>query len=248
MGASVLAAAAGTVQSTAPDGFTAGRFTVQLTHQAGSKNYRTVYTSISVLGPGIAPGAPVTAGQPLGIAGIQTRTIGTLTTTYAMTHFQLDDFSYSGGLTNMNAVSPEAFLSSTGKALFEQIWTRAAFSAEQLEPFASNSRDVAYPQSRVWTRDTGDFFASIEFRRSDARTNDFDYVLRSENGSASETGTVRVEPLARPWPRIDLVPQGGASRPGIYNILDDRMEISLSSPGGNRPSDLATASVYRTAR
>ena len=70
VGASVLAAAAGTVQSAVADGFTAGYTTVQLSHQAGGKSYRTVYTNVGTLAPGIAPGATVTAGQPLGIAAI----------------------------------------------------------------------------------------------------------------------------------------------------------------------------------
>src|SRR5436190_23274863 len=86
-GASVRAAAAGTIESVAVDPF--GRFTIQVEHVVGTHFYRTTYTNLVALAAGIADNEAVRAGQPLGTPG------GT-------THFQLDDFEYYRDMSNPN--------------------------------------------------------------------------------------------------------------------------------------------------
>ena len=96
-GASVLAAATGTVQSVFADANGSGRSTVQIGHAVNGRQFRTVYTNIGSVAPRVTAGAGVSAGQPVGTAGILTLTIGTRTVTFSMTHFQVDDFRQSAG-------------------------------------------------------------------------------------------------------------------------------------------------------
>lgn len=244
IGGVVRAAAAGTVMSlTAVNGLS----TVHLEHVVGSHFYRTSYSNLATLSPEIVPAAVVRAGQSLGAAGTISQTVGTTPITYAMTHFQLDDLEYYRDVPNPNAVTPEPFLTADAKLLFDRIWNTAVFSGELVEPFASGSRDLRFPATRTWTRVSGDGPAGIRFTRSDPRTPNYEYAVLTESGTAFETGTVTLGLTTRPFPTIDLVSATGR-RVGTFDIVSDQMRLSLANAGGSRPTDLTTASLYRTPR
>lgn len=247
LGGIVRAAAAGTVQSVFADPAVPGRSTVQIEHVVGTHFYRTVYTNLATVSPEIVPAAVVRAGQSLGAAGTVSQTVGTTPITYAMTHFQLDDFEYYRDIPNPNAVTPEPFLSADAKLLFDRIWNTAVFSTELVEPFASGSRDLRFPASRTWTRVSGDGPAGIRFTRTEARNPNYEYAVLAESGTAIETGTVTLGLTTRPFPTIDLVSATGR-RLGSYDIVSDQMRMSLANAGANRPGDLGSASLYRTPR
>ena len=247
IGGIVRAAAAGVVQSVSPDPEAAGRTTVQLDHLVGAHSYRTVYTNIATVSPEVIRGAATRAGQPLGVAGIVTQTIGSIPTTYAMTHFQVDDFEYYREIPSPNAVSAEPFLTGEARALFDRIWSTAAFSAELVEPYASNPRDARFPASRTWMRVGGTGPAGVRFSRADARNPNYEYAILTESGVAIEVGTVTLGLITRPFPSIDLVSATGR-RLGRYDIVSDVMRLSLANPGAPRPIDLNAASTYRTPR
>lgn len=248
IGGLVRAAAAGTVESVAPDPSAPGRSIVQLEHVVGTHAYRTTYTNLANVSPEMVAAASVGAGQSLGTAGTLSQTVGTTAITYAMTHFQLDDFAYyPGAIPDPNAVTPEPFLAADAKAFFDRIWSTAVTSAELLEPFASNPRDLRFPATRAWMRVSGDGPAGIRFVRTDARNPTYEYALLTESGIAIETGTVVLGLTARPFPSIDLVSPLGR-RLGSYDIVSDEMRLSLANAGGNRPTDLGAASTYRTPR
>jgi len=245
VGGIVRAAAPGTVQSVFPDPSVAGRTTVQIEHLAGSHHYRTVYTNLATVNAGIVAAATVRAGQALGVAGTVSQTVGTTPITYAMTHFQLDDFEYYREIPNPNAVTPEPFLTPDAKAFFDRTWNTAVFSTELVEPFASNPRDLRFPASRTWTRVSGDGPAGIRFSRTSVRNTSYEYAVLTESGIAIETGTVTLGLTARPFPSIDLISPTG-QRLGIYDIVSNQMRLSLANAGSNRPTDLGSASYYRT--
>jgi Peptidase family M23 len=246
VGGTVRAAAAGTIQSVFPDPFTPARTTVQVEHLVGSHHYRTVYTNIATVAADIAANAAVRAGQPIGIAGTVTATIGTQAVTYAMTHFQLDDFEYYREIPNPNAVSPEAFLSAQARPFFDALWAHATFGHELVEPFVTNPRELRFPASRTWTRAGGDGPAGIRFTRRNSRASmEYDYALLAESGSVIESGTATISPTKRPNATIDLV-SPTSTRVGLYDIISNEMRLSLAPPGSTRPADLVTASVYRT--
>lgn len=247
IGGLVRAAAAGTVESVAPDPLAPGRSIVQLEHVVGTHFYRTTYTNLASVNPEIITAASVRAGQSLGPAGTVSQTVGTTLVTYAMSHFQLDDFEYYRAIPDPNAVTPEPFLSADAKGFFDRIWSTAATRAEPLEPFASNPRDLRFPATRIWMRVSGDGPAGIRFSRPDARNPNYEYALLTESGTAIETGTVVLDVATRPFPSIDLVSPLGR-RLGSYDILSDEMRLSLAIVGGNRPTDLGSASTYRTPR
>jgi len=247
IGGTVRAAAAGTVQSVLPDSSVAGRTTVQIEHVVGTHFYRTVYTNLATVNPEIVADAAVRAGQALGVAGTVSQTVGTTPITFAMIHFQLDDFEYYREVPNPNAVTPEPFLSADAKLFFDRIWSTAVSSGELLEPYASNPRDLRFPASRTWTRVSGDGPAGIRFTRASARSANYDYAILTESGAATETGTVTLGLTTRPFPSIDLI-SGTGRRVGSYDIVSDTMRLSLANAGGSRPTDLGSASTYRTTR
>jgi hypothetical protein len=247
LGGTVRAAAAGTVQNVFPDPSTAGRTTVQIEHLVGTHHFRTVYTNLATINSDVIAGTTVRIGQSLGVAGTFSQTIGTTPITFAMIHFQLDDFEYYRETPNPNAVSPEPFLSPDAKLFFDRIWSAAVFSHELVEPFATNPRVLAFPAARTWMRVSGAGPAGIRFTRSSARNPDYDYAILSESGTAIEIGTVRLGLTTRPFPSIDLTSAAGI-RVGTYDIVSDEMRLSLASPGAARPADLGAASVYRTSR
>lgn len=247
IGGIVRAAAAGTVQSVFPDPFTPGRFTVQIEHLVGTHHYRTVYTNLTSLSSDVVTAAPVRAGQALGTAGTIVGTIGTTSVSYAMTHFQLDDFEYYREIPNPNAVSPEPFLASSARTFFDALWSRAAFTHELVEPFATNPRDLRFPASRTWTRVGGDGPAGIRFTRRTAAAADYDYAVLAESGTTIESGSVVLGASSRPFTTIGLVSAVG-TRAGLYDIVSNEMRLSLANPGAARPADLGGASTYRTVQ
>ena len=245
IGGIVRSAAAGTVQSVFADPSVPGRSTVQIEHVVGTHFYRTVYTNLATVSPGIAADAAVLAGQSIGVAGTVSQTVGTTPITYAMTHFQLDDFEYYRNVPNPNAVTPEPFLTPEARSFFERVWSTAVSSTELIEPYASNPRDLRFPASRTWTRVSGDGPAGIRFTRSDARNPNYESAVLAESGTAVETGTVTLALTARPFPTIDLVAATGR-RLGTYDIVSNQMRLSLANAGSSRPVDLGAASYYRT--
>lgn len=247
LGGTVRAAAAGTVQNVFPDPFVAGRTTVQIEHVVGTHFYRTVYTNLASVNAGIVAASAVRAGQALGVAGTVSQTVGTTPITYAMIHFQLDDFEYYRDIPNPNAVTPEPFLAADAKLFFDRIWSTAVSSTELVEPYASNPRDLRFPASRTWTRVSGDGPAGIRFTRASVRSQNYDYAILAESGVAIETGTVTLALAARPFPSIDLV-SGTGRRLGMYDIVSEQMRLSIANTGGSRPTDLGAASSYRTPR
>jgi hypothetical protein len=239
-GAQVLAAADGTIQHAVADA--QGRLTVRIDHSAQGR-YATDYTNLSDLAAGIAVGARVTRGQPLGSAGVQTQFIGTSQVTWAMSHFQVNDFGRNEGLTNPNAVSPEAHLTSRSRVLFDVIWRATAFRTEWCEPFPTNSRLAGFPIVRRWTLRSGTLPASLEVRCVSESSADYEYTSRYADGTL-ESGVLSVDATAKPLARVDMRPSSGASRLGVYNIVSGTMELSLGAAGAARSATLADASVY----
>jgi len=248
IGAPVLAAADGSVQSVVP-GLLGTEWSIQLTHRVGGRDaYRTIYGVASVAS-GVTPGAAVVTGQTLGIVNTYTGTIGTTAVTYAFTHFQLDDFSASAGLTNRNAVSPESFLTPDAKREFATMWASASYTQELTEPFVTNPRDVSFPMTRLWLLSAGGLTAQLEITRASASAIGFSYVMRDVSGANMETGVLQVDPVARPVAAIDFTPAGSAQRRrGVYSIVDGTMQLDYGAPGAPRPSSLDGASRYLTTR
>lgn len=247
IGAPVRAAAAGTVQTVSPDSLTGSRSTVILEHLVGAHHYRTVYTNLSSVNAEIVPAAAVRSGQPIGVAGTQSQFVGRIPVIYAMTHFQLDDLEFHREGSDPKAVSPEPFLSSDARFLFERMWSTAAFFHELVEPFPGNPRNLSFPVSRTWIKAGGDGPPGIRFTRRTSRDPVYEYALLAESGTVFETGTVSLSVTARPFPTIDLF-AATAVRLGVYDIVSGEMRLALADPGTDRPAGLAAASVYRTSR
>lgn len=238
VGAQVRAGAAGVVLSIGPDPINPGRSVVQLEHLVGSHFYRTSYTNLSTISETVVVDAEVVAGQPLGAAGLVSSTISGTPTTYAMSHFQLDDLEFHREVTNPKAVSPEPFLSASAKTLFDRIWTTAIYFQELVEPFATNPRQTVVTQ-RTWMRAGGDGPAGIRFTR---QGNTYTYELLAESGTVVEAGTVTLGHSGRPA-TIDLV-SPTATRLGTYDVISNEMRMAIASPGVTRPG-LGVASIYR---
>jgi hypothetical protein len=242
-GALVRAAADGTILNVVADSQSAGRVTIRIDHAAGSGRYATDYTNVAnVL---VSAGATVTRGQPIGTAGTQTQFIGSTQVTWAMTHFQVNDFSRSEGLTNPNAVSPEAFLTAGGRGVFDAMWRTAAYNTEICEPFPTNSRLQVFPLSRTWTLRSGGLPARLDIRCVAENSVDYEYTMRGADGAVVESGVWRVDTSTRPQ-RVDVRPASGTARLGVYDIVSDTLELNLGTPGGSRPSSLSGASTYAT--
>lgn len=242
VGASVRAAAAGTVLAVYPDASSVGRTTVELEHVVGAHFYRTIYTNIDRLAADVALRETVRAGQILGTAG----TIGTGSVSYAMTHFQVDDFEFYREMSQPNAVSPEVFLSASAKAFFNGLWANASYRQELVEPFITNSRALRIPASRAWMKAGGEGPAGIRFtRRSASAAVEYDYALLADSGTPIESGTLTLS-LTKPFASFDLV-SATSRRLGIFDIVSNEMRLSLALPGAPRPTDLSSAAIYRTS-
>ena len=247
VGAQVRAAADGVVQAIEPDIIVLGRSRVTVEHALGAHIYRTVYANLSSIREEIVLDGAVTRGQPIGVAGTVTSTIGATPVTYAMTHFQVDDFETHREGLDPKAVSPEPFLSADGRAIFDRIWPRSVFAQELTEPFISMSRDQRFPITRTWRLESGDGPAGLSFTRTSDVGAEHQYLVLTQSGTAIESGAVTLRVIARPFPTIDLVTPTGP-RLGLYDIVGDQMRLALGSPGAPRPIDLGAASVYRTTR
>lgn len=247
-GAQVRAAADGLVLHVVADSHSAGRYSIRIDHGIGAVHYATDYTNISDVASNVTAGATVRRGQPLGNAGTQTQFIGTSQVTWAMTHFQVNDFSRNEGLTNPNAVSPEAFLSGGGRSLFAALWRTAAYQTEWCEPFATNSRHAGFPMRRTWSLRSGSLPARIDVGCLSDGSADYEYTFRAADGSQMETGRLTVNASAKPRPTVEARPAAGLTRHGIYDIVEGTMELNLGAPGAARPSSLSGASVYTSSR
>ena len=263
-GESVRAAVDGTMQSVMTDVQDPTKTPIQIQHQSGRQGYRTVYTNIET--PIVAVGARVTAGQPIRQAGRVDGFRGSTPVVYYMTHFQLDDFSFTSGIpgqSNPTAVSPEPYLSPQGRAIFERLWAGVAYDQELTEPFASIPRGALnpFPIRRTWTlqsKSPGSALPPrIDFIYQDPATDPtpqyrHDYALVDGRGTMLETGSVQLETMARPFTTIDLQPRdrngqpSGSPRLGVYDILSGTMRIDFGAPGAARPSGLTRAAVYTT--
>jgi hypothetical protein len=247
LGAQVRAAADGVVQAIESDPIVLGRTRVTIEHALGAHIYRTVYANLSSVREEIVLDAAVARGQPIGVAGTITATISATPVTYAMSHFQVDDFETHREGLDPKAVTPEPFLNADGRAIFDRIWPRSVFAQELTEPFISMSRDPRFPMTRTWRLESGEGPAGLSFTRTSAVSTSHQYLVLTQSGTAIESGAVTLGVLARTFPTIDLVTPTG-TRLGVYNIIGDEMRLALGSPGAPRPGDLGAASVYRTSR
>ncbi|MBF0169531.1 MAG: peptidoglycan DD-metalloendopeptidase family protein [Nitrospinae bacterium] len=241
IGASVRAGADGTIQSIFDDTETPGRHTIAISHNGGS--LRTDYTNVGTLFDGIVVGAAVVAGQPLGIAGAQTIWIGSAPVTFAMTHYQIDDFAVNDGLSNPFAVSPYDRLTPTAKSQFDSIWQGAAYRQELCEPYPGNDRgNVANPVlARTWTKSGGGGAAKILFT-CDSGSGNVTYRFQDDTGASVEEGSVSLTPRPGGVSSIDFVGSGGTAR-GLYDIVSGSMTLAY---GSSRPTSLDGASTYTT--
>lgn len=239
-GGIVRAAAAGTIQVVDTDAL--GRFTVQIEHVVGEHFYRTIYSNLATIASDVAPDEVVVSGQTIGTPG---PIIGNAS---LFIHFQLDDLEFHNErVANPKAVSPEPFLTPAAKGIFDQVWNRAEFLHELVEPFATNPREISFPASRTWTRAGGDGVPGIRFTRFSERDVAYNYVLLAESGTIIESGTVAIDTTSRPNPLIALTAPTGV-RLGIYDVVSNELRLALSNPGSPRPTDLSGATIYRTTQ
>ncbi len=243
IGASVYTAADGVVQSASTDND--GRSAVQVQH---NQRFRTNYVGLAELDPAMKVGTQVKAGQRMGVPAVNTQMVGTVTKTWAAFHFQLDDFTVNYGLSNGFAVSPEAHLDETGRAVFEKLWSQAAYTQEMCEPFPSNPRNVQFPLTRTWTRQSGGLSTRVDFTCRGPLSSAYGYAFFDGTGAVLERGTFEPQSLGPEWTAFDLLPDGGSQRRrGLMRIVSDAMQLDYSAAGGARPSGLEAASTYRTA-
>lgn len=263
-GAHVRAAADGIVQSVTTDADDPTKVTVQVSHAHGRDVYRTVYTNIE--SPSVVPGAPVTAGQPLGRAGRSVASLGNSQVAYYMTHFQVDHLTgtpTASGVSNPYARSPQVDLTPEGRTLFSRVWSTAAYQQELAEPFPTNPRAslAPFPIRRSWLRERAPdgtvLPARIDFSYRDPAVDPtavarYDYSLLDRDGIVLETGSATVAPGPAPPSRIDLQPRdasgtaSGPPRAGLYDVVGGMLAIDWGPPGAARPSDLSNAAVYTT--
>jgi len=235
IGAPVLAAADGVVDSVTADAHDPARRVVHLKHARDRGSYLTDYSNLIAVPERVSPGAAVARGEVLGVAGAFADGRS------AMTHFQLGDPTH---LENGQIIaSPADYVSASARALLDELWRSAAYRAEICEPFLTNSRAHGFPFARTWTRQSGTGPATIEITCvSDA--GDVTYVMSSGDGQV-ESGTVVVGWSTRPT-TADFRPSSGSSRLAIYDIVSDTMRLALGGPGAPRPPSLDGAAVYVT--
>lgn len=244
-GAMLRAPAAGTIYQIGPDSNGAGLLTMSIQHGTANR-YRTDYTNLASLAPGIAVGVTVVVGQALGIPATQSQFIGPRRVTWAMTHFQVDDFTSNIGSTNPFAVSPQTYLSAAGRTVFDGIWQTVAYYQELTEPFSGNSRTAVFPMTRTWTRDSGGHAARVDFSRQSSDSTTYSYALIDVAGATIERGSATVDPQATSFSAIDMQPELGATRLGVWKVISDRLYLDYAAPGAARPASLSAQSIYRT--
>jgi hypothetical protein len=234
VGAPVLAAADGTVDSVTAEAHDPSRRVVHLKHARDRGLYVTDYSNLMAVPDRLVAGAAVARGETLGTAGafVDGRS--------AMIHFQLGDPTH---LENGQIIaSPANYVSASARALLDELWRTSAYRAEICEPFMTNSRARGFPFTRTWTRQSGGGPATLEGTCvSDA--GDVSYVL-SIDGQV-ETGSMIVGWSARPT-TADFRPSSGPQRLAVYDIVSDTMRLALGAPGAVRPASLDSASVYVT--
>ena len=234
IGAPVLAATDGVVESLTPDAHDPLRKVVHLTHLRDRGQYRTDYSNLLAVPDRIVAGAAVVKGEVLGTAGPFPDGRS------AMIHFQLGDPTH---IENGQVIaSPAGYVSASAKALLDDIWRTAAYRAELCEPFLTNSRAHSFPIARTWTRQSGSGPAAIEI----TCVSDFEmaYVMTNDGGAA-ESGSVMLGWSGRPT-TADFQSSSGSTRLSIYDIVSDTMRLALGGPGAPRPASLDGASVYVT--
>ena len=236
VGAPVLAATDGVVDSVTADAHDPSRRVVRLKHQRDRGQYLTDYSNLVAVPDRLVPGAVVTRGDTLGAAGAFADNRS------AMIHFQLGDPTH---LENGQVIaSPANYVSPSARALLDDLWRTAAYRAEICEPFLTNSRAHSFPIARAWTRQSGSGPATIDV--TCVSDSDVTYVMTNADGAA-ENGTVVVGWNLRPM-TLDFRSSSGSSRLAIYDIVSETMRLSLAGPSAPRPASLDGASTYVTAR
>jgi hypothetical protein len=234
VGAPVLAAADGVVDSVTVDAHDSSRRVVRLKHARDRGTYLTDYSNLVAVPDRIAPGAAVARGDTLGTAGafVDGRS--------AMIHFQLGDPTH---LENGQIIaSPEGYVSASAKTRLDELWRASAYRAEICEPFLTNSRAHGFPIARTWTRQSGTGASTIEITcESETETT---YVMRND-GTVTESGSVTIGWSVRPT-TADFQPSSGSTRLATYDILSDTMRLALGGPAAPRPASLDGAAVYVT--
>ena len=234
IGAPVLAATDGVVESLTPDAHDPLRKVVHLTHLRERGQYRTDYSNLLAVPDRIVAGATVVKGEVLGTAGSFPDGRS------AMIHFQLGDPTH---IENGQVIaSPAGYVSASAQALLDDLWRGSAYRAELCEPFLTNSRAHSFPIARTWTRQSGSGPATIEI--TCVSDSEVAYVM-TNNGVAAESGSVTIGWSGRPT-TADFQSSSGSTRLAIYDVVSDTMRLALGGPGVPRPASLDGASIYTT--
>lgn len=237
--APVHAVTDGVVAKIFPDAHDPSRSTVELRHDRDRGSYLTDYTNLVSVPAAIVPGASVSTGQILGVAGAFSGGLS------AMIHFQMADPTRSTpGVAESAIVSPADYVAPSARQAFDAIWRTAAYRAEWCEPFLTNSRASGFPMTRVWTLQAGTGAEGLTVGcPTDAA--DPDYTLSSADGATLETGTLSVGWSARPT-TVDFRPSGGRARLGLYDIVGETMRLAVAAAGSPRPATLDEGATYTT--
>jgi len=247
-GSPVLAAADGTVDNIVTEPFSApgetGRFNLQLRHHALAGDYFTSYSNLVNVPAALVPRANVTRGQTIGTAATLMGGAGS----WAMTHFQLNDpTDHTAALSNLGAVNPELYFTAASQAQLRELWRTATYINEWCEPFLGNKRANVFPMSRVWTRRSGDGPATIEIRCPTDSVDAFEYTFQWPDGT-TDSGKMRLGWNVRPVPSVDFTSSNGSLRLGLYDIVEDRLQLALGAIGVGRPASFATQSTYAATK
>jgi len=234
VGAPVLAAADGVVESVTPDAHDPARQVVHLTHARDRGQYRTDYSNLLAVPDRVAAGAAVAKGEVLGIAGAFPDGRS------AMIHFQLGDPTH---IENGQVIaSPAGYVSASARPLLDELWRTSAYRAELCEPFLTNSRAHSFPIARTWTRQSGNGPSTIQLTCvSESETT---YVMTND-GAVVESGSLTIGWSLRPA-TADLRSSSGSTRLATYDIVSETMRLALGGPGAPRPASLDGASIYTT--
>lgn len=224
-GASVLAAAAGTV--------------IYIEHNI---NWPTQWDLLLEVRPGIVVQydhmGSIDAAIAVGTSVIRGQVLGGPSAPYPHTVVHL------GLRANGQAVCPNDHFSPSGHTVFQSLWSTARYWGELVEPLACNPIDVSFPLTASRTRISGSLSpARMEFTRLDALTSDITYTLFDAANNVTEYGTVHFAPFKRIG-EVNLTPTSptGPTRLGVLNIEGQDMMIDWDT--SVRPTSLAGASHY----